>query len=78
MFDNLVLNNLNKIGGLLMWFLIINMVCSFMYNLNMKKVAFEISVSPLILTLCLGLFFMVLSEIFNIAKEQKEENDLTV
>ena len=78
MFDDSVLINLNKIGEILIWFSIINIIGSFIYNLNLNKVSFEISISPLILTLSLGLFFMVLSEIFKIAKDTKEENDLTV
>jgi len=78
MFDDSVLIYLNKIGVLLMSFSIINIFCSFIYNLILNKVSFKISISSLILTLSLGLFFMVLSEIFKIAKDQKEENDLTV
>jgi len=34
--------------------------------------------SSLLLSLSLGLFFMVLSEVFKIAKNLKEENDLTL
>ena len=78
MFDNMVLKNLNTIGKLLIVFSITNIICSFIYNLNSNKINIEISISPLILILCLGLFFMVLSEIFELAKNAKEENDLTV
>ena len=28
--------------------------------------------------ICLGLFFMVLSEVFKVAKRAKEENNLTI
>lgn len=77
-FDNIVLTNLNKIGVLLTFFSIINIICSFIYNINFGKIEFEISINPLVSTLCLGLFFMVLSEIFKIARDQKEENDLTI
>ena len=37
-----------------------------------------VGISPQIMITCLGLFFMVLSEVFKIAKAAKEENELTV
>ncbi len=45
----------------------------FFYDQNKNN-----SIMALTLLLCMGLFFMVLSEVFKIAKEAKEENELTV
>lgn len=38
----------------------------------------NLGLSPHLIVICLGLFFMVLSEIFKVAKHAKEENELTV
>lgn len=54
-------------------------ISSFLYPLLVKsRFELELSLSPFILMLCFGLFFMVLSEIFKIAKQAKEENELTI
>jgi hypothetical protein len=45
------------------------------------KVGFELEIGSFdtgILSVALALFFMVLSEVFKIAKHLKEENDLTL
>ncbi|WP_414692206.1 DUF2975 domain-containing protein [Olleya sp. UBA1516] len=34
--------------------------------------------SSFLIMLCFGLFFMVLSEVFKVAKYTKQENDLTI
>lgn len=39
---------------------------------------FETNFDTALLEISLGLFFMVLSEVFKIAKNLKEENDLTL
>lgn len=46
--------------------------------LKLKSISINIGLTPFYLLLCLGLFFMVLGEIFKIAKSFKEENELTV
>jgi hypothetical protein len=38
----------------------------------------HLGLTPYVFIVCLGLFFMVLSEIFKIAKTAKQENDLTI
>ena len=43
-----------------------------------QKVSLELGLNQHIIIICLGLFFMVLSEIFKIAKNAKQENDLTI
>lgn len=79
MFNDNVLSRLNKIGYLLIFCSFLNGVPSFLYRLLYKqKFSVDFGFSPFLLFLCLGLFFMILSEIFKISKTMKEENDLTV
>lgn len=51
---------------------------SFFYQFYTNKIVLSIGYSYFFILLVLGLFFMVLSEIFQISKQQKEENELTV
>ncbi|MCF6279515.1 MAG: DUF2975 domain-containing protein [Flavobacteriaceae bacterium] len=75
-FDDTVITNFNKIGYLLSLFSIINIVGVFVLNLVSGKL--EVSIGLMTAILCLGLFFMVLSEVFKIAKTAKQENELTI
>lgn len=43
-----------------------------------EKVSISVALDQNVVTICLGLFFLILSEIFKIAKNQKQENDLTI
>ena len=87
-FDDVVLINLKKIGFLLVLSAFLNGVPSFIYRvlyagLGIYKgeyagtVKLELGFSSFLTMLCLG-FFMVLSEVFKIAKTAKQENDLTI
>ena len=78
-FDITVINNFNKIGILLVTSGIIASVLFFIFKLFFEN-NFELSLGliPYLLLVCLGLFFMVLSEVFRIAKQAKEENELTI
>ncbi|MFK5958609.1 MAG: DUF2975 domain-containing protein, partial [Lutibacter sp.] len=78
-FDNYVIVQLNKIGYLLVISSFLNGVPIFIYRLMIKqKFSIDIGLSPFILLISLGLFFMILSEIFKISQTIKIENDLTV
>ncbi|MGR7812960.1 DUF2975 domain-containing protein [Lacinutrix undariae] len=78
-FDDLVIDNYNKIGKLLFGLGIVCAVLFFCINLFFKnRFTINLGVTPYLLMSCLGLFFMVLSEAFKIAKTAKEENELTV
>jgi hypothetical protein len=78
-FDDLVIDNFNRIGVFLIISSILTVGSSIVYNaLYQKKLSLEIGFSPFILMLSLGFFFMVLSEIFKISKNMKEENELTI
>jgi len=79
LFDVFVHTTMNKIGLLLIISAFLSGVPSFLYSIIYNnKFEIDLSFSPFILTLSLGLFFMVLSEVFKIAKTAKEENELTI
>lgn len=72
---------LYKIGEWFLYSSLFTAVPLFIYNLLYNKnVNLDLSsgFSSFLFTLSLGLFFMVLSEVFTIAKNMKEENELTV
>ena len=69
---------LNKIGRFLFFCAFFYSVPILIYRLYYKQINFNIGISSFVLLLVLGLFFMVLSELFKISKFQKQENDLTV
>lgn len=78
-FDEYVIKTFHKIGILLVISGVITLVISFVSRLHFQQeFKIEIGMNEHLLVLCLGLFFMVLSEIFRIAKTAKEENDLTI
>lgn len=80
-FDEVVLKNFHKIGYLLITAAFLTGITTTIhkiYYLKKVSVAIDFSFSPFVLLVCLGLFFMVLSEIFKISKKLKEENELTI
>lgn len=77
-FSQLVVSNFNKVGKLFLACGIVEVLAKLVlsYILDSK---FKFSVdSSMILFIIMGLFFMFLSEAFKIAKEAKQENDLTI
>jgi magnesium-transporting ATPase (P-type) len=78
-FDSYVIITYNKIGNLLLFSGIVGSILNFIFLLVFKgKFMINIGLSPYLFVICLGLFFMVLSETFKIAKTAKEENELTI
>ncbi len=78
-FDNYVIDTYQRIGKLLFIISILGGVSSFAFNLIFKsEFMINIGFSPFILAACLGLFFMVLSETFVVAKNAKEDSDLSI
>ncbi|MGB0982089.1 MAG: DUF2975 domain-containing protein [Winogradskyella sp.] len=78
-FDKVVIQNFYKIGYLLTIIGCFGSVLFFVSKVVIKnKFEINLGVSPYLILICLGLFFMVLSEVFKIAKRAKEENNLTV
>jgi glucan phosphoethanolaminetransferase (alkaline phosphatase superfamily) len=79
LFDDSVIINMNKIGFWLVVAAFLDGVPSLIYRIMyQKKIGLEIGLSSFLIMLCFGLFFMVLSEVFKIAKGAKQENDLTI
>ena len=78
-FHNYVIATYHKMGNLLVATGIAATVLFFVIKLIFES-RFEIhlGLTPYVFIVCLGLFFMVLSEIFKIAKTAKQENDLTI
>jgi len=79
-FDTLVSVNFQKIGNALIYLAIFDLIYHFIYRLiiitgKTGQLNFPLG---LLFLLCLGFFFMILSEIFKIAKNTKQENDLTI
>ena len=78
-FDVFVLKTLNKIGKLLTTAGSVSLINSLLLiYLYKQKLFLGFGLSPHLIIICLGLFFMVLSEVFTIAKKAKQENDLTI
>ncbi len=78
-FHEVVITNFYKIGYLLSAIGLTGTLVIFFARLVIKN-EFKINFgfSPYVLLICLGLFFMVLSEVFKVAKHAKEENELTI
>lgn len=78
-FHDNVIANFYKIGYLLLGIGISASVIFFLSRLVVdSRVKIYFGLSPFLMLVCLGLFFMVLSETFKVAKQAKEENELTV
>ena len=78
-FDELVLKNFNKMGVLLVFCSFIMGIPSILYEVFYKEnITITFGFTPFILLLCMGIFFMILSEIFKLSKNMKEENQLTI
>lgn len=81
-FTDDVIKNFNQIGICLLISTVVVGVPSFIYGAIFRQhVGLELEVGSFdsgILSIALALFFMVLSEVFKIAKNLKEENDLTL
>ena len=78
-FDNTVIYSYNQIGKWLSVSGTIGAIGSFLALAVLKNtIKLNLGITPFLALICLGLFFMVLSEIFKVAKHAKEENELTV
>ncbi|PQJ80693.1 DUF2975 domain-containing protein [Polaribacter porphyrae] len=78
-FDIIVISSFKKIGNLLSISGIVSISISFIIRIYyQQKISFELGLNEHIVLICLGLFFLILSEVFKIAKAHKQENDLTI
>ncbi|MFT5256665.1 MAG: hypothetical protein ACI9KF_000286 [Arenicella sp.] len=78
-FEEVVISSFNKIGNILTFSGFISLIISIIGKIYFEqKVSLEFGLNQHLVIICLGLFFLVLSEIFKIAKNAKQENDLTI
>jgi len=78
-FEEAVISSFKKIGNLLTFSGFISLIISIIGKIYFEqKVSLEFGLNQHLVLICLGLFFLVLSEIFKIAKNAKQENDLTI
>lgn len=77
-FDKTTIFYLNRIGRLFIISGLLSGIPAFFFKLAEREIKIEIGSDSLLYLISLGLFFMVLSEVFKIAKTMKEENELTV
>ena len=81
-FTNKVITYFNYIGIAIITSTLISNVSLFLFKILVRDFA-AISVDfggydSFLISICLGLFFMVISEIFKIVKAMKEESELTI
>lgn len=78
-FDDFVISSFNKIGKSLIISGISILVIGFLGRIYLQnQITISAGFHPYLIVIALGLFFQILSEIFKIAKNQKQENDLTI
>ena len=78
-FEETVIRTFQKTGNLLVISGFISLITSIIDKIYFKqKVSLEFGLNEHLVIICLGLFFLVLNEIFKISKNQKQENDLTI
>ena len=78
-FEKMVITSFKKIGNLLTISGFISLIISIISKIYFEqKITLEFGLNQHLVIICLGLFFLVLSEVFKIAKNAKQENDLTI
>ncbi|CAM1348851.1 DUF2975 domain-containing protein [Tenacibaculum insulae] len=78
-FTEKVIANLKSAGNILMIAGLLMIISEVGFNLIIESIiSFNFGISTHYLCICFGLFFVVLSEIFKVSKNMKQENDLTI
>ncbi|WP_298763113.1 DUF2975 domain-containing protein [uncultured Polaribacter sp.] len=78
-FDVFVINSFHTIGKLLTISGALFLCIGFVGKIYLQnKISISLGLHPYLLIIGLGLFFQILSEVFKIAKNTKQENDLTI
>ena len=78
LFDIRTISALDQAGKAIITGSIIDIAATFIYKVttsDIVEIKPSIGINSTIVAICLGLFFMVLSEVFLMAKKLKEEND---
>lgn len=76
-FDEEVVVLLKRLGFAITLSALLGGIPNFVSELLEKTILLSLGLNPFVMLFSLGLFFLVLSEVFVIAKHLKEENDLT-
>jgi len=76
-FDLEIVMLLKRIGLVIILSALLGGIPNFISELLENTISLSLGLNPFVLLFSLGLFFLVLSEVFTIAKNIKEENDLT-
>jgi hypothetical protein len=77
-FHDKIIFYFKRIGNLFVISGFLSGIPAFFYKVAQGEIKIEIGANPFLYLVSLGLFFMVLSEVFKIAKTMKEENDFTI
>ena len=79
LFDEYVISSFSKIGNSLVLSGVVFLILNTTYMIYFEsRIQVNFGFNTDLVTLGLGLFFQILSEVFKIAKEAKEENQLTI
>ena len=76
-FDLKIVTLLKRIGLVVILSALLGGIPNFILEIVKNNISLSLGLNPFVLLFSLGLFFLVLSEVFTIAKKIKEENDLT-
>ena len=76
-FDEEVVDLLKRLGFAITLSALLGGIPNFISELMENTISLSLGLNPFVMLFSLGLFFLVLSEVFVIAKHLKEENDLT-
>jgi hypothetical protein len=76
-FDEEVVYLLKKLGFVITSAALLGGIPDFILEVMKNTISLSLGLNPFVMLFSLGLFFLVLSEVFVIAKHLKEENDLT-
>ncbi|GGB78404.1 hypothetical protein GCM10007424_18160 [Flavobacterium suaedae] len=79
-FDNRVIKNLDQTGKAILIGVVIMIIPAILLRLTESPIELEVNIglNDTLITAGLGLFFIVLSDVFAMAKKHKEDSDLTV
>ena len=69
---------LDKIGNLIILSSSLFLIAELFFVFSTSNVSIEFGFGPFLSLMALGLFFKVLSEVFSIGKQIKEDNELTI
>ncbi len=76
-FDLEIVILMKRLGFVIILSALLGGIPNLILEIVKNNISLSIGLNPFVLLFSLGLFFLVLSEVFTIAKNIKEENDLT-